>query len=191
MKPRKKNKFFTFVFSFVPGAAEMYMGFMKNGFSLLITFMAPFLMMGMFYGMDYLGLLSVIVYVVAFFHAINYATAPDEEFNVLEDKFIWEEYFGISASTALKTTYRKWAAIAFIFFGVYGIWAVIRNYIFKLLVDISDYQKQVIKEAINSVPRIIFSILVIIAGMIIIRGKKQELLVGNDNGENADGSSDE
>ena len=38
MKPTKKNNFFTFIFSFLPGAAEMYMGFMKNGFSILAIF---------------------------------------------------------------------------------------------------------------------------------------------------------
>ena len=34
MKQQKKSKFFTFMFSFIPGAAEMYMGFMKQGVSL-------------------------------------------------------------------------------------------------------------------------------------------------------------
>ena len=40
MKPKKKNKFFTFLCSFLPGAAEMYMGFMKMGISLLVVFFA-------------------------------------------------------------------------------------------------------------------------------------------------------
>ena len=41
MKPRKKNNFFTLVCSFCPGAAEMYMGFMKSGLSLLVVFAIP------------------------------------------------------------------------------------------------------------------------------------------------------
>ena len=35
MKQRKKNKLLTLFFSFIPGAAEMYMGFMKQGLSLM------------------------------------------------------------------------------------------------------------------------------------------------------------
>lgn len=35
---KKKNAFMTFVFSFIPGCAEMYWGFMKNGVSLLALF---------------------------------------------------------------------------------------------------------------------------------------------------------
>ena len=38
MKQQKKGKFFTFIFSFIPGAAEMYMGFMKQGVSLMADF---------------------------------------------------------------------------------------------------------------------------------------------------------
>ena len=35
---RKKNKFLTFIFALLPGAAEMYMGFMKMGLTLLSLF---------------------------------------------------------------------------------------------------------------------------------------------------------
>ena len=37
--PHRKNSFFTFLFSFVPGAGEMYMGFMKQGLSLMTLFL--------------------------------------------------------------------------------------------------------------------------------------------------------
>ena len=40
MKTKKKNRFFTFCFSLMPGAAEMYMGFLKTGLSLMVTFAA-------------------------------------------------------------------------------------------------------------------------------------------------------
>ena len=39
MKTKKKNRFLTFCFSMLPGAAEMYMGFMKTGVSLMSLFM--------------------------------------------------------------------------------------------------------------------------------------------------------
>ena len=35
---KRKNGFWTFVFSFIPGCAEMYMGFMKMGLSLMVAF---------------------------------------------------------------------------------------------------------------------------------------------------------
>ena len=36
--PRKKSKFLTFCFSFVPGFGEMYLGFFKMGISLIGIF---------------------------------------------------------------------------------------------------------------------------------------------------------
>ena len=36
---RKKSRFWLFLFSFMPGAGEMYMGFMKMGLSLMLGFM--------------------------------------------------------------------------------------------------------------------------------------------------------
>ena len=38
MKTQKKSKFLTFCFSMMPGAAQMYMGFMKMGTSLMFLF---------------------------------------------------------------------------------------------------------------------------------------------------------
>ena len=35
---KKKNRFLLFCFSFLPGAGEMYLGFMKTGISLLSIF---------------------------------------------------------------------------------------------------------------------------------------------------------
>ena len=35
---KKKSSFLTFCFSFLPGAGQMYMGFMKRGISLMSSF---------------------------------------------------------------------------------------------------------------------------------------------------------
>ena len=73
MKQKKKNKFFTFIFSLLPGAAEMYMGFMKNGLSMMIIFFITFLPMAAFNSMEFMMLLSAVVWFYGFFHARNSA----------------------------------------------------------------------------------------------------------------------
>jgi TM2 domain-containing membrane protein YozV len=35
---KKKNSFLTFIFSLIPGAGQMYLGFMKRGLSLMSCF---------------------------------------------------------------------------------------------------------------------------------------------------------
>ena len=177
MKPRKKNVYATFIFSFLPGAAEMYMGFMKNGMSLLAAFLMPILATGILYWADYLAIISGIIYVVAFFHARNLATAPDDEFDAFTDKFIWEEFTNVkfeNISTKLKN---KWVAYCLIFIGACGVWTLFRDLLFRVIADIPKYQY--IKNIVNCVPRLAFSILVIAVGVMLIKGKKKELLEEN------------
>ena len=181
MKPRKKNTFFTFIFSFIPGAAEMYMGFMKSGLSLFSLFVAPIIFTGMIYAADYIVILSGIVYMVSFFHARNLATAPDDEFNSFEDRFIWEEFFDVKASGVSAVVYKKWLAIALIFIGGCGIWSIIRENILRIVSNFPEENMQLIKNLVNSVPGLVFSVLIITFGIILIRGKKKELIEEQEN----------
>ena len=71
MKQKKKNKFFTFIFSLLPGAAEMYMGFMKNGLSMMVMFFISFVPMILFDYMEFMMLLSIVLWFYGFFYAMN------------------------------------------------------------------------------------------------------------------------
>ena len=89
MKQQKKNKFFNFMCSFVPGAAEMYMGFMKQGVSLMALFAVC--IVGAAYGLQALFVPAIVlVWFYGFFHARNIVALPEEEFQNLSDGFLWE-----------------------------------------------------------------------------------------------------
>lgn len=184
MKPRKKNNFITLVCSFCPGAAEMYMGFMKSGLSLLVIFTIPILIAIILYVGDYLVILSGIVYVFSFFHARNIATAPQEQFDLLEDKYIWEEFMGGKPVIVSSKVYRKWVATALILAGVSGIWYSFRNVIQNIIdcFRMSDYERMLAESVISSVPRLAFSIFVIVIGVMLVRGKKKELIGDDEDG---------
>ena len=84
MKQQKKNKFLTFIFSFIPGAAEMYMGFMKQGLSLMA--LCAVSIVGNVYGMEFFFIPALIlVWFYSFFHARNVASLSEEEFGNLSD----------------------------------------------------------------------------------------------------------
>lgn len=185
MKPRKKNNFFTLVCSFCPGAAEMYMGFMKSGLSLLVVFAIPILIAIILYGGDYLVIISGIVYIFSFFHARNIATAPQEQFDLLGDKYIWEEFMGGKPVIVSSKVYRKWVATALILAGISGIWYSFRNVIYNIIDCFrpNDYERMLAESVISSLPRLAFSIFVIVIGVVLVRGKKKELI-----GDGADGN---
>lgn len=66
----KKNGILTFLFAFVPGAGQMYQGYMKRGLS-LITMFCLFIMAGAMTGLDPLIVGCLIVYMYSFFDTFN------------------------------------------------------------------------------------------------------------------------
>ena len=58
---RKKNKFLTFLFALLPGAAEMYMGFMKMGLTLLSLFFG-IVAAASWLGMEFLVFVALIIW---------------------------------------------------------------------------------------------------------------------------------
>lgn len=173
MKQKRKSKFFTFIFSFLPGAAEMYMGFMKNGVSLMGLFFLPIIPTIFFGSMEFLLVLTVVIWFFGFFHARNYAGMNDEEFMNMEDKYIWDEYAegGRSISLSGKKA-RMIAAAILIIVGVGQLWNYFSDLIYSLIPG--DYWDSVYP-IVSEIPQVIVAILFIIAGIFMIKGKKKEL----------------
>ena len=173
MKQKKKNKFFTFIFSLLPGAAEMYMGFMKNGLSMMVMFFISFVPMILFDYMEFMMLLSIVLWFYGFFHARNIAGLDDADFDQLEDKYIWEEFGDPKWKELDQKKIRKWGAIFLIIIGVAELW----NYFFYDIVCRlipGDYWND-IYPVVKDIPMVVFAILFIILGIKMIRGKKEEL----------------
>ncbi len=72
MKTKKKNRFLTFCFSALPGAAEMYMGFMKMGVSLMLLFFLVCILSAWLY-QGALVMIAIVVWFYSFFHANHLA----------------------------------------------------------------------------------------------------------------------
>lgn len=169
----KKSKFWLGVWSLVPGAGEMYLGFMKMGVSLMLAFGVSIALISMT-GLDALSILPVTIYIYSFFHANNLGRVDDQTFQNIEDVYL----FGLEgiSDIRIKVTgkYRKAAAIVLIFVGVVMIW----NTIFTLLCDIfgwdNAYLSQVYYFVRDEVPRILIGIAVIWGGIVMLRGKKAE-----------------
>lgn len=169
---RKKNGFFTFCFSLLPGAGEMYMGFMKMGVSLMSLFFLTLLMGDMVLN-DFMFFGAIIVWFYSFFHVHNLAGLPDEMFCEVKDTyllpFVGQEY----ESLKITKTFRRVAAVILIVIGtsslLKSLYYIIANYLPEsvrgILDDFSFYY----------LPRLVFSIAVILLGIYMIRGKKRQL----------------
>ena len=174
MKQQKKGKFLTFIFSFIPGAAEMYMGFLKQGLSLMAVFLVclVFPLALAIRPIDFLAMSSILVWFYAFFHARNLAAMPVEEFNALEDGFIWEGFVEEKSLKISSPTIRKWAAGILMVIGAIMLWDNFSSIGYQLIPD--HYWDEVYPIA-NRIPEIVVAILIIIIGFKLIKGKKEEL----------------
>ncbi len=112
---KKKSGFWTFIFSFMPGAAEMYMGFMKMGVSLMGLFLG-LIVVGSFFAQGIFLVIDVVVWFYGFFHAHNLRAMDDEDFYALEDTYLFspEEEGKMFWNNMVVARYRKIVAAVLI-----------------------------------------------------------------------------
>ena len=80
---KQKRGFWLFIFSLIPGAGEMYMGFKKQGISIMFLFWGVFAI-GACTGMDWLVFLIPIIWFYSFFNVHNLKSLSEEEFYSME-----------------------------------------------------------------------------------------------------------
>ena len=169
---QKRGKFTTFICSLIPGAAEMYMGFMKKGISMMAIFILCFVVPSVLRVSDVFILFAVLVWFYSFFHARNLAACGEEEFQALADEYIWSAFIEGKEIKFTNPSLRKWGAIVLIVYGVTQLWHTISRWIYYL---IPDYMWPAASMLVDEVPQILVSVVIIIVGLKLIVGKKEEL----------------
>ncbi|HEX2938197.1 MAG TPA: hypothetical protein VHO66_04685 [Ruminiclostridium sp.] len=167
--PKKRSKFLTVIFSFLPGAGHMFMGFMKMGLSLMVPF---FLIIFLSSWLE-LGPLMFIIPLLcfySFFDAVNKCFASDEQFSQFKDKYLF------SAGQLPKINallFGKARLIAGILILITGLFIIINSLIDYFSPFISPTVMQLIGTTAQLLPRIIVSLVIISVGVYLIIGKKK------------------
>lgn len=172
MKQCKKNKLFTFICSFIPGAAEMYMGFMKQGVSLMSLFAASIIIPVTLRISDVFMLGVVVFWAYGFFHARNVAAMDEEAFQALKDNYIWDGFLKEQNVQISNPAIRKWGAGFLILAGVVLLWNNLSDMLYWV---IPHYLWEELSPIVDRLPQVFIAVVIIIAGMRLIAGKKEEL----------------
>lgn len=164
---KKKNGFLTFCFSLIPGAGEMYMGFMKQGLSIMAVFW------GMVFIAAYLNIGPVlfilpILWCYSFFNVHNLRGMSDEEFYAVEDDYLFRIEQVLPAGKWNKKKNNILAGIL-IFVGVAVLWNYLSEYLYWLLPD------WIYWAFVEAIPQIVIAVFLIVVGIMLIRGKKAAL----------------
>ena len=168
---RKKRGFWTFCFSLIPGAGEMYLGFMKRGLSMMCLFLGWFAFCGAS-GFNIGMCILPVIWFYSFFQVHNLVSLPDEEFYQQEDDYLFLHMDKIVGVDKWERGKVKFIAAALIFIGGYTIVSTVWRSFWNALPDWLYTELYVIRDG---VPRIVISLILIAFGVYLIRGKKEKL----------------
>lgn len=172
---RRKSRFWSFIWSFLPGAGHMYLGFMKMGLSLMLVFMVMAAIVG-FTNIGALAVFPIVIYFYSFFHANNLASLDDQTFHAIQDQYL----FGLEGldnmenlNSKLKGKKRTTLAAVLILIGLVMLWEAV----FSLLCDIFGWDNTVLRTFYyfmrDDVPRFVIGIAIIWVGIVMIRGRQE------------------
>ena len=168
---KQKRGFWLFIFSLIPGAGEMYMGFKKQGISIMFLFWGIFAI-GACTGMDWLVFLIPIIWFYSFFNVHNLKSLSEEEFYSIEDSYVlhMDELAG-DISSLLKH-HGKITAILLIFLGASILWNTLVDFLYMIL---PGYLADVIGRFTYHLPQLVIAAAIIFAGIYILTRKKDTL----------------
>ncbi|WP_027398733.1 hypothetical protein [Anaerovorax odorimutans] len=168
---KKRNQFWTMIFAFVPGAGHMYNGFMKLGVSFMGLFFG-FWAITLLLKIGTIGLLTPVIWFYAFFDCINRTFLDDEDFYSQEDDYLFNILSNDKDLEYIKS--KKYIiGVILVFIGLFALWNnVFMGTIIKLI-NLPDIILNMIYTINHIVVQIIVAILIIWAGVILIKGKKE------------------
>lgn len=168
---RKKNSFFTFIFSLLPGAGQMYMGFMKRGLSLMASFFL-IIFLSVWLNIGPIMLIIPLIWFYAFFDTHNLRSMPDEEFYAMEDDYLFLPDIPKEKLQLIQSKYRNIFAIGLILLGFTILW----NNIYELFQRfLPDLIRNLFYSFGYRFPQLLIGAAIILFGVYLIRGKKVEL----------------
>lgn len=168
---KKRNKFLTVLFSLIPGAGHMFMGFMKQGVSVMALFFL-IILFSSWLGIGPLLYALPVLWFYAFFSSINLAWADEQQFAEAEDRYLIKTEYLSQVNKKLSGRGRLYCGILLLVFGLYLIFSrLISNFYFVLQPQISELFFNVL----NIFPQLFLGTVIIIVGVRLIVGKRKEL----------------
>lgn len=168
-----KSGFLTFCFAFVPGAGQMYLGYMKRGVSLMapfcaVAFIAAFLNMGI------VAILLPVIWAYAFFDTFHLRSQTPEQVKANPDAYLYDlrSFMGESWDSIVRRRHGLLGGLL-IFLGAYGLYTnFVRPWLWTL---VHALRLSWLGELIDGLPTAIVAALLIALGIYLLRspGKAQ------------------
>ena len=168
---KQKKGFLLFLCSLIPGAGELYMGFRKQGISIMLLFWGCIFFSG-YSGIGFFVMFLPILWAYSFFNVHNLKSLSEEDFYSVEDAYILHMDQFIDNTDHFVRKYKKSVAILLIIFGVSILWDNVTDLIRWIL---PEYVVSFFSHIFYTLPSIIIAIVIIAGGVHLLKSKKLEL----------------
>lgn len=168
---KQKHGLWVFLFSLIPGAGEMYMGFRKQGISIMMIFWGTIALASLT-NLGWLIMFLPILWFYSFFNVHNLKSLSEEDFYSAEDTYILQlDQFIGNTDSAIKK-HRTVVAVLLIIFGVSILWNNLTDLIFWIIpVPLRNFLSNIFYR----LPGTVIAIAIIAAGVYLLRTKKLQM----------------
>lgn len=162
----RKNGFFTFCCACVPGAGQMYLGYMKRGLSIMCA-MFGVIAVASFFRMDVLLFALPIIWFYAFFDTFTLRNQTAEQLAANPDDYMFHTMdLNLPDLFAKK---HKVLGVVLIFVGVYALYSgIIEPFLWQLSYDF--WGTSYLIDAFRAVPTVLLAALLIYVGVKLAGG---------------------
>ena len=168
---KQKHGFWVFIFSLIPGAGEMYMGFKKQGLSIMLLFWGS-IALASITGLGWLAMFLPVIWFYSFFNVHNLKSLSEEEFYSVDDNYIlhMDQFSGNMGKFLQK--HRNVTAWVLILFGICILWSRFTALLYLIVpVELADYAYEIC----NNLPQIVIAAGIIAAGIYLLTQQKKKL----------------
>ena len=168
---KQKHGFWVFIFSLIPGAGEMYMGFKKQGISIMLLFWGS-IALASITGLGWLAMFLPVIWFYSFFNVHNLKSLSEEEFYSVDDNYVlhMDQFSGNMGKFLQK--HRNVTAWILILFGICILWSRFTALLYLIVpVELADYAYEIC----NSLPQIVIAAGIIAAGIYLLTQQKKKL----------------
>lgn len=170
----EKNRLFTFLFAFMPGAGQMYLGMMKKGIILMSSFLV-FFAIASYFGFYFTICILPVIWFYAFFDTMNmrhlgYETRiqMDEDFFESTIRFL----DNLSDGNAYNLLNKRHVVLGVICV-IIGSYTLIERVLFRVINSAFDLPYW-INSLFYSIPTIVVAFFIIGFGLYLVKGDKKE-----------------
>lgn len=176
----RRNAFLTFLCSLLPGAGQMYQGYMKRGLSLALLFMIPIILGDSL--MPVLMSLAAVVYMYSFFDSLNLHAQLKAHSDEGGPAVVHDDYLvhlgGLGAGDFQKLISGKHHLLGWgcVILGATALYQTLLRPMLDSLIWLipSDGIRNGLLNIVYHIPQVVFAVVLVWLGLWLIRGPKNK-----------------